>query len=140
TLVHGTDPEIFVLIEARGRDAASARWQYAVARMTNSALRLRLRDKEVWAVGSIRGREVTDPNRPYTTFFFNEVPDFLRDALVKPKPRGASPQSPEVTRMTGRLPPHSRLPMCALAVALAVWAPRLASQDKSPGQPTDEKA
>jgi hypothetical protein len=86
TLVHGTDPEIFVLIEARGRDPASTRWQYAAARMTNSALRLRLRDKEVLAVESIRGREVTDPDRPYTTFFFNAVPDFLQDALVKPKP------------------------------------------------------
>jgi hypothetical protein len=87
TLVHGTDPEIFVPIEARGKDAASARWQYAVARMTNSALRLRLRDKEVWAADVLRGRQVTDPERPYTTFFFNAIPDFLKDALAKPNPR-----------------------------------------------------
>jgi hypothetical protein len=86
TLVHGTDPEIFVLIEARGKDAASARWQYAVTRMTSSGLRLRLRDKEVWAAEIIRGRQVTDPTLPYTTFYFNEVPDFLKDALAKPKP------------------------------------------------------
>jgi hypothetical protein len=85
-LVHGTDPEIFVLIEARGKDAAAARWQYAVTRMTGSGLRLRLRDKEVWSADIIRGRQVTDPERPYTTFYFNEVPDFLKDALAKPKP------------------------------------------------------
>ena len=85
-LVHGTDPEIFVLIEARGKDAAKARWQYAVTRMTGSGLRLRLREKEVWTADIIRGRQVTDPERPYTTFYFNEVPDFLKDALAKPKP------------------------------------------------------
>jgi hypothetical protein len=85
-LVHGTDPEIFVLIEARGKDAAGARWQYAVTRMTSSALRLRLRDKEVWTAEFIRGRQVTDPTRPYTTFYFDKVPEFLKDALAKPKP------------------------------------------------------
>jgi hypothetical protein len=85
TLVRGTDPEIFLLIEARGKDAASARWQYAVTRMTSSALRLRLRDKEVWAAEILRGRQVTDPERPYTTFYFNKIPDFLRAALDKPK-------------------------------------------------------
>jgi hypothetical protein len=85
TLVHGTDPEIFLLIESRGKDLGTARWQYAVTRMTSSALRLRLRDKEVWAAEILRGRQVTDPGRPYTTFYFNEIPDFLRDALDKPK-------------------------------------------------------
>jgi hypothetical protein len=85
TLVHGTDPEIFLLIEARSKDPAGARWQYAVTRMTSSALRLRLRDKEVWVAEILRGRQVTDPERPYTTFYFNEVPDFLRGALDKPK-------------------------------------------------------
>jgi hypothetical protein len=86
TLVHGTDPEIFVLIEARGKDAAGARWQYAATRMTSSGLRLRHRDKEVWTADIIRGKQVSDPERPYTTFYFDKVPDFLKDALVKPKP------------------------------------------------------
>jgi hypothetical protein len=86
TLVHGTDPEIFVLIEARGKDAAAARWQYAVTRMTGSALRLRLRDKEVWTAEMLTTRQATDHERPYTTFYFNEVPEFLKDALAKPKP------------------------------------------------------
>src|SRR5262249_17414206 len=89
-----TDPEIFVLIEARGKDAASARWQYAVTRMTSSELHLRLRDKEVWAAEIIRGRQVTDPERPYTTFYFNEVPDFLKEALAKPKPVSRRPARP----------------------------------------------
>jgi hypothetical protein len=86
TLVHGTDPEIFVLIEARGKDAANVRWQYAVTRMTGSALRLRLRDKEVWTAEMLTTREATDHELPYTTFYFNDVPEFLKDALTKPKP------------------------------------------------------
>jgi hypothetical protein len=86
TLVHGTDPEIFVLIEARGKDAASVRWQYAVTRMTGSGLRLRLRDKEVWTAEILTTRQATDHELPYTSFYFNEIPDFLKDALAKPKP------------------------------------------------------
>src|SRR5262249_53999400 len=86
TLVHGTDPEIFVLIEARGKDAASARWQYAVTRMTSSGLRLRHRDKEVWSAEIMRGKQVTDHELPYTTFYFNEIAEFLKEAVAKPKP------------------------------------------------------
>jgi hypothetical protein len=86
TLVHGTDPEIFVLIEARGKDAAGARWQYAVTRMTSSEVRLRHRGKEVWLAEVVPWKEVQDRGRPYTSFQFNEVPDFLKDALAKPKP------------------------------------------------------
>jgi hypothetical protein len=86
TLVHGTDPEIFVLIESRSKDGAAARWQYAVTRMTSSAVRLRLRGKEVWAAEVVPWKEVSARDRPYTSFHFNEVPDFLKGALEKPKP------------------------------------------------------
>jgi hypothetical protein len=86
TLVHGTDPEIFVLIEARGKDAAGARWQYAATRMTSSEVWLRHRDKQVWAAGYILWKDVQSHERAYTSFLFNEVPDFLTDALAKPKP------------------------------------------------------
>jgi hypothetical protein len=85
TLVHGTDPEIFVLIEARGKDAASARWQYAVTRMTSSEVRLRHRDKQVWVAETLSTRQVSDHERPYTSFLFSEIPDFLKDVLPKPK-------------------------------------------------------
>jgi hypothetical protein len=86
TLVHGTDPEIFVLIEARGKDAAGARWQYAPTRMTSSEVRLRHRDKEVFVGEIVPWKEIRSHEHAYTTFTFNEVPDFLKEALAKPKP------------------------------------------------------
>jgi hypothetical protein len=83
-LVHGTDPELFVLIEARGKDPESARWQYAATRMTSSEVRLRHRDKEVWSGEIVPWKDVTSHERAYTSFLFKEIPDFLTDA-VKPK-------------------------------------------------------
>jgi hypothetical protein len=86
TLVHGTDPEIFLLIEARGEDAASARWQFAATRMTSVEVRLRHKDQQVWAAETLPWKEVYDHEHVYTSFLFKEIPDFLKDALPKPKP------------------------------------------------------
>src|SRR5262249_25753815 len=86
TLVHGTDPEIFVLIEARGQDAARAHWQFAATRMNSVQLKLRHKDQQVWAVETLPWKEVQDHEHVYTTFGFKEIPDFLKDALPKPKP------------------------------------------------------
>lgn len=86
TLVHGTDPEIFVLIEARGKDAATARWQFAAARMNSVEMRLRHKDKQVWSVETLAWKDVQDHKHPYTTFGFKEIPEFLKPALDKPKP------------------------------------------------------
>src|SRR5262249_12970638 len=47
--VQGTDPDLFLLIEARGATAASARWQFAATRMNSVELRLRHRGRQVWA-------------------------------------------------------------------------------------------
>jgi hypothetical protein len=86
--VQGTDPEIFLLIEARGKDAASAVWQFAAARMNSTQpVRLRHRGRQVWSSDPYPAREVFfEHKRPYTTFRFNEVPGFLGDALARPKP------------------------------------------------------
>src|SRR5262245_46491022 len=86
--VRGTDPELFLLIEARGQDAATARWQFAAARMTNMAeLRLRHQDKPVWEAGLLPWKEVSGRHeRAYTAFEFKETPDFLKKASAKPKP------------------------------------------------------
>jgi hypothetical protein len=54
--VQGTDPEIFLLIEARGENSASARWQFAATRMNSVELRLRHRDEQVWAAEILPGR------------------------------------------------------------------------------------
>jgi hypothetical protein len=85
-LVHGTDPEIFVLIEARGENAASARWQFAATRMTSVEVRLRHKDEQVWSAETLPWKEVYDHEHVYTSFLFKEIPDFLKDALPKPKP------------------------------------------------------
>jgi hypothetical protein len=86
--VRGTDPELWLLVEARGKDAATARWQFAAARMTNMAeLRLRHQDKQVWEVGLLPWKDVSGTHeRPYTAFELKKIPDFLNEAITKPKP------------------------------------------------------
>jgi hypothetical protein len=86
--VRGTDPELFLLVEARGKDAAAARWQFAATRMTNMAeLQLRHHDRQVWEAGLLPWQDVSGSHeRPYTAFEFKEIPDFLKDAAAKPKP------------------------------------------------------
>lgn len=86
--VRGTDPEILLLVEARGKDAATARWQFAVARMTNMAeLRIRHQNQQVWEAELLPWKDVSGSHKlAYTAFSFNEIPDFLKDALTKPKP------------------------------------------------------
>jgi len=86
--VRGTDPEIFLVIEARGKDTATARWKFAAARMTNMAeLRLRHQDKLVWEVELLAWKDVSGSHElAYTAFSFNEIPDFLKAPMDKPKP------------------------------------------------------
>lgn len=86
--VRGTDPELFLLIEARGQDASSARWHFAAARMTSNAeLRLRHQNKEVWVAEVLPWIDILSRHElPYTAFAFKEIPDFLKDAAAKPKP------------------------------------------------------
>ena len=83
--VQGTDPDLFLLIEARGENVASARWQFADTRMTGAELRLSRRDKQVWKADLLPWSEFIDHERVYTNFIFKETPDFLKDALAKPK-------------------------------------------------------
>jgi hypothetical protein len=47
-LVQGTDPEAFVVLEARG-EGKEARWEFAVARFTDLEIRVRLKDREVFS-------------------------------------------------------------------------------------------
>jgi hypothetical protein len=85
--VRATDPEILLLIEARGKDAATAKWQFAAARMHSTAeLRLRHQDQPVWDAEPLLLKDVFEQHvLPYTAFRFKEIPDFLKDA-AKPKP------------------------------------------------------
>lgn len=44
---NGTNPEVLLILEARGSENASP-WQYALVQMTGGALSVELDDKEVW--------------------------------------------------------------------------------------------
>ncbi|HEV3312062.1 MAG TPA: hypothetical protein VG815_16245, partial [Chloroflexota bacterium] len=46
-LVQGTDPEAFVVLEARGK-VNDAHWEYAIARFTDLEIHVRLKDHEVF--------------------------------------------------------------------------------------------
>lgn len=48
-LAHGTDPEVFIVLEARKVDGVYA-WHYALAPMTGYALKAQLDGKEIWEV------------------------------------------------------------------------------------------
>lgn len=86
--VRSTDPELFLLIEARGKDAATAGWKFAAVRMTNAAdLRLRHQKKQVWEAQRRPWNDVTRSHKlPHTAFSFVKLPDFLKEPSTKPKP------------------------------------------------------
>ena len=64
--VQGTDPEVLLLIEARGGKGPG--WHFAAARMQNSALQLKLDGREVWAVEKLEWSVAFDHSQPYTLF------------------------------------------------------------------------
>jgi hypothetical protein len=70
--VQGTDPEVFLLLEARG-PADSAKWSFAAARMNGVGFRLRRQDREVWAVEVMPWRDIASHAGTYTTFQFTNV-------------------------------------------------------------------
>ncbi len=55
--VQGTDPELFLLLEARAAGEAAPRWRYGVARMNRDELRAELDGREVWRAPRIDGRD-----------------------------------------------------------------------------------
>lgn len=62
-LAHGTDPEVFILLEARKVDGDYA-WHYALAPMTGYALKVQLDGKEIWEIQWRKG-----PYKPTDPFF-----------------------------------------------------------------------
>ncbi len=66
--VEGTDPEAFLLLEARKIEGGHE-WQFALARMTSVRLRAYDRGKEVWEAPRFDGTPgETDVEAPYTVF------------------------------------------------------------------------
>ena len=71
-MVQGTDPEVFLLLEARG-DRSDATWIYAVARMNSVGFRVRYQDREVWSVDPMPWADVRSHLQPYTTFMHKQA-------------------------------------------------------------------
>lgn len=67
--VQGTDPEVFLLLEARGT-GDEVGWQFAVTRMNSVAFEVRHRDKPVWSVEVMPWSDVGGHAQTYTTFSF----------------------------------------------------------------------
>ena len=61
----GTDPEVFLMIEAR-KGEGREEWQYAFVRFVGHASLRAMRDgREVWQVDAIPAKLNTDPKEPY---------------------------------------------------------------------------
>jgi hypothetical protein len=67
--VEGTDPEIFLLIEAKAGDKGPA-WHYALARMNSVAFHVVHRGQEIWSAPVIPWAQARNPREPYTLLIF----------------------------------------------------------------------
>ncbi|MCU0978852.1 MAG: hypothetical protein MUF25_06755 [Pirellulaceae bacterium] len=67
--VHATDPQVWLMIEARRRDQES-QWQYAVAQMDSVRMRAFHRGREIWTAPQVTPpwSNVQDRRAPYTAF------------------------------------------------------------------------
>jgi hypothetical protein len=72
TFVFGTDPEIFLLIEAH-RENGALRWKYALARMNFDTLTVLYKERELWRVERIKNE-----NRFHEPYILFNVPEAAR--------------------------------------------------------------
>ncbi len=67
--VHGTDPDVIVLLEARN-EAEQSRWYYGLARMCGLPLEVRHADRVIWEVPlRVVHRQPLSPAQTYITFY-----------------------------------------------------------------------
>jgi hypothetical protein len=74
TFVFGTDPEIFLLLEARRMNGALG-WKYALARMNFDALTVLYKGREVW-----HAERVSNESRFHEPYILFNVPEKAREA------------------------------------------------------------
>jgi len=70
TFVLGTDPELFLLLEAH-EGAGKQQWRYAVTRMNSVGLDLRYKEREIWNGEAMISSDVYRHQKPYTSFLYN---------------------------------------------------------------------
>jgi hypothetical protein len=69
--VQGTDPEVFLMLEAREHQGAPT-WQFALARMNSIAFRVTYQDREVWSLPVLPWSDVSSHRGPYTSFYIRQ--------------------------------------------------------------------
>jgi hypothetical protein len=72
--VQGTDPEVFLLIEARRPRGGALQWRFGATRMHGIDLRLYHRGPEVWSAPEIPPSQVFDSREPYCVFRYDVAP------------------------------------------------------------------
>lgn len=71
--VQGTDPDVWLLIEAvPTAGQPSAKWQFAVARMNSIEIAVEHNGKPAWHCETLPFRDVTSHKLPYTSFKFDK--------------------------------------------------------------------
>lgn len=70
--VQGTDPEVWLILEARQRGGAR-HWEFAAAPMNSVAFTLRRNSAQVWHVGIRSWGEVQSHRETYTSFRFGDL-------------------------------------------------------------------
>jgi hypothetical protein len=86
-----TDPDVLLVLEARGKDGAEPQWHFALARMHCGALSMNYRDREVWSADQM-SHPFARPEGVYTLFQGLREPSL--DPNPKPGSAGASPSQP----------------------------------------------
>jgi hypothetical protein len=82
---NGTNPDVLVLIEARGA-AEKPQWQFAPARMTNGGISLNYRDRKVWEAPFVEPGD-----GPFSNWLFFQTP--RKPSTLETVPASRSPPS-----------------------------------------------
>jgi hypothetical protein len=70
--VHGTDPEVLLMLEAQETKTGPA-WFYALARMNSTAFKVTYKDQEVWAVEVLPWGVVLNSSEPYNLLSLDHI-------------------------------------------------------------------
>jgi hypothetical protein len=67
SFVEATDPEVFLLIEARSKGKDGYEWRYGLGRMNSIRLRVLRGEQILWEAAELRWRDALDrPDKAYT--------------------------------------------------------------------------
>jgi hypothetical protein len=72
--LQGTDPEVFLLIEARRPRGGTPEWLFGATRMHGISLRLDHRGRAIWSAPELPPSQVYDTREPYCIFYYNVAP------------------------------------------------------------------